>query len=160
MADTQTAPAIPATEAGMFDDDSSVASAAEAFLGLMDPRAEDTPETEEDAAEEVTAETEAEPEVEAQADTEDEAEESETEEIEEEDDEEGPSLYAVMVDGKEETVTLDDLTSSYLRQSDYTKRHKQSLNNARTSILILPRWRVRGRRFSRSARSTLMLWSQ
>ena len=27
-----------------------------------------------------------------------------------------------MIDGKEEAVTLDELTSSYLRQSDYTKK--------------------------------------
>ena len=120
MADTPQAPATPASSRGIFDDDTSVVAATEAFLGLMEP-VEDTPETEEDAATEVTAETEARSEVEAKADTEDEAEESETEETEEEDDE-GPDLYAVTVEGKEELITLEDLTASYLRQSDYTKK--------------------------------------
>lgn len=127
MADTPQAPAsadrAPVTsvpQPGMFDDEGSMNVAAQAFLGLMDPP-EDTPEAAEEAAPEVTEEAEAEPEVEASAETEEEAEESEEAEAEEVD-EEGPDLYAIMVDGNEETVTLDELTSSYLRQSDYTKK--------------------------------------
>jgi len=125
MADTPQAPASADSapvanrpQPGMFDDEGSMNVAAQAFLGLMDPPPEDTPEEEEAAPIE---EAEAEPEAEASAETEEEAEEpeeSEGEVVEEE----ATDLYAVMIDGKEEAVTLDELTSSYLRQSDYTKK--------------------------------------
>ncbi len=162
MADTPQAPAsadrAPVTsvpQPGMFADAGSMNVAAQAFLGLMDPP-EDTPEAAEEAAPEVTEEAEAEPEVEASAETEEEAEESEEAEAEEVD-EEGPDLYAIMVDGNEETVTLDELTSSYLRQSDYTKKPKRLQNNAKKLKSTKRRYLKNVTRFSRSASSTLML---
>ena len=134
MADTPqapaTAPAGVSTSRGIFDDDTSVVAATEAFLGLMDPPPEDTPEAEEEAApEEVTEESEAEVEASAETDAEESDEPEETDDAEEE----GPDLYAVNIDGKEELITLEDLTSSYLRQSDYTKK-TQALSEQRKDL--------------------------
>ena len=54
--------------------------------------------------------------------TEEEQEEgSDDSEVEEEEESE-PQLYTVKVDGKDVDVTLDELASGYLKQSDYTKK--------------------------------------
>lgn len=50
--------------------------------------------------------------------------ESETDEPEETDGEqaEQPQVFEIPIDGKKTTVTLDELTSGYLRQADYTRK--------------------------------------
>ncbi len=47
--------------------------------------------------------------------------EEESDEVEDEDESE-PQRYTVKVDGKEVDVTLDELQSGYIKQSDYTKK--------------------------------------
>lgn len=53
-----------------------------------------------------------------------EADESETDENEETEGEqaEQPQTFEIPIDGKKTTVTLDELTKGYLRQSDYTRK--------------------------------------
>ena len=105
----------------------SIASAVDNLLAAEAP-VEETPEQPE-----VVAETEEEVEVEAAEETEeaedilqaDEAEEDETEEAEE--DEEvveavEPQTYRVRVGDDEVDLTLDELQSGYMRQSDYTRK--------------------------------------
>jgi len=108
----------------------SIASAVDNLLAAEAP-VEETPEQPE-----VVAETEEEVEVEAAEETEeaedilqaDEAEEDETEEAEE--DEEvveavEPQTYRVRVGDDEVDLTLDELQSGYMRQSDYTRKTQQ-----------------------------------
>ena len=86
---------------------------------------EETPETEEAQPTE---------EEESQPEEEDESSEVEPEESEETDDdyegtdnrgEEGEDLYAVTVNGEEQTIPLDELLKGYSRQSDYTKKTRE-----------------------------------
>ena len=123
MADTQPAPqttALPLPELP-----GSVREAQEALLGIMDPE-EETPESEEAQP---TEEEESQPEQEDES-FEEESEEEEVEEAEESEDTderepEGEDLYAVTVNGEEQTVTLDELVKGYSRQSDYTRKTQE-----------------------------------
>jgi hypothetical protein len=60
--------------------------------------------------------------------------ESETEETEETDesDEQKPQAFELEIDGKKETVTLDELSKGYLRQSDYTRKTTEIANQRQT----------------------------
>ena len=122
MADTQTAPQVPAGLQPIPALGGSVTEAQEALLSLLEPE-EETPETEEAQP---TEEEESQP-VEEDESFEEEAEEEE-ESVEEEGESEEPdeesegTLYAVTVNGEEQQVTLDELMSGYSRQSDYTRK--------------------------------------
>ena len=122
MADTQQAP--QAIEVDVNAPDGSIVEAQEALLRMMEP-AEETPETEEEQPTE---------EEESQPAEEDESSEVEPEESEEDDDDyegtdnreaEGEDLYAVTVNGEEQTIPLDELLKGYSRQSDYTKKTQE-----------------------------------
>jgi len=139
MADKQQAPQVS-------DDDGTLHSATEAFLGLMTP-SEEMSEAQESAptedVEESTGEIQDEP-------LEEESEEYEEESVEEEDeyesdeseegeDEEEPGMnttYAVKVDGEEIEVSLDELVKGYSRQSDYTRK-TQELSQQRKEMEAL-----------------------
>ena len=122
MADTQTAPQVPAGLQPIPALGGSVTEAQEALLSLMEPE-EETPETEEAQP---TEEEESQP-VEEDESFEEETEEEEEsveeeKESEEPDEESEETLYAVTVNGEEQQVTLDELMSGYSRQSDYTRK--------------------------------------
>ena len=121
MADTQTAPQVPAGLQPIPALGGSVTEAQEALLSLLEPE-EETPETEEAQP---TEEEESQPVEEDESfeeETEEEAEEESAEESEEPDGESEGTLYAVTVNGEEQQVTLDELMSGYSRQSDYTRK--------------------------------------
>ena len=125
MADTQTAPQVPAGLQPTPALGGSVTEAQEALLSLMEPE-EETPETEEAQP---TEEEESQPEeedesLEEETEEEDESVEEE-EESEEPGEEEGEVLYAVTVNGEEREVNLDELLSGYSRQSDYTRKTQE-----------------------------------
>ena len=122
MADTQPAPQAPAGLQPIPALDGSVAEAQEALLSLLEPE-EETPETEEAQP---TEEEESQPEEEDES-FEEESEEEEAEESEDTDEREpeGEDLYAVTVNGEEQTVTLDELVKGYSRQSDYTRKTQE-----------------------------------
>lgn len=90
------------------EQDGSVESAAQAILSTEEDKEEKGYETQrpDDPAKEEKSE-----EVEGEAD----------DEVEDEDESE-PQRYTVKVDGKEVDVTLDELQSGYIKQSDYTKK--------------------------------------
>ena len=122
MADTQTAPQVPAGLQPPTAPGGSITEAQEALLSLLEPE-EDKPETEEAQP---TEEEESQP-VEEDESFEEETEEEEEsveeeEESEEPDEESEEALYAVTVNGEEQEVTLDELMSGYSRQSDYTRK--------------------------------------
>jgi hypothetical protein len=109
----------------------------------------ETPETPEEhepdyVEEETEEETQQEPELEedeeyeeeeqeAPSDTEEESEYEEETEEEEQEEEEAPSMYSVKIDGEEYEVSLDELTSGYQRQKDYTKK-TQAVAEARAEV--------------------------
>ena len=66
----------------------------------------------------------------AEASEEQEAQEESDDDVEDEEESESP-LYTVKVDGKEIEVTLDELTSGYTRQSDYSKKTGELANQRR-----------------------------
>ena len=125
MADTQTAPQVPAGLQPIPALGGSITEAQEALLSLEEPE-EETPQTEEAQPTEVE---ESQPEEEDESFEEESEEEEEAEEAEEEseepDEEEGEALYAVTVNGKEREVSLDELLSGYSRQSDYTRKTQE-----------------------------------
>ena len=120
MADTQPAPQT--TVEPLPELPGSVREAQEALLGIMEPE-EETPETEEAQP---TEEEESQPEQEDES-FEEESEEEVEEESEDTDEREleGEDLYAVTVNGEEQTVTLDELVKGYSRQSDYTRKTQE-----------------------------------
>ena len=94
----------PEAEGTPVEQDGSIESASQAILDMEEVEAnevegDDTQRTEESE--------------DAEEETEDEVEDQEESE---------PQLYTVKVDGKEVDVTLDELQSGYLKQSDYTKK--------------------------------------
>ena len=122
MADTQTAPQVPAGLQPIPALDGSVAEAQEALLSLLEPE-EETPETEEAQPTEVEESQPEEEDESFEGESEEEEESVEEEEESEEPDEESEgTLYAVTVNGEEQQVTLDELMSGYSRQSDYTRK--------------------------------------
>jgi hypothetical protein len=123
MADTQTAPQVPAGLQPPTAPGGSIAEAQEALLSLLEPE-EEKPETEEAQP---TEEEESQPveEDESLEEEPEEEEEPEGEEESEETDAEEEELYTVKVDGAEREVNLDELLSGYSRQSDYTKKTQQ-----------------------------------
>ena len=133
MADTQTAPQVPAGLQPIPAPGGSVTEAQEALLSLLEPE-EETPETEEAQPTEVE---ESQPEEEDESFEEEAEEEEESveeeEESEEPDEEEGEVLYAVTVNGEEREVNLDELLSGYSRQSDYTRK-TQELSSGRKEM--------------------------
>jgi len=128
MADTQTAPQVPAGLQPIPALGGSIDEAQEALLSLLDPE-EEKPKKEEAQPTEVE-ESQPEEEDESLEDgTEEEEESEEVEEDEEESEEtdEGDEeeLYLVKVDGEEHGVTLDELLNGYSRQSDYTRKTQE-----------------------------------
>ena len=125
MADTQTAPQVPAGLQPIPALGGSITEAQEALLSLEEPE-EETPQTEEAQPTEVE---ESQPEEEDESFEEESEEEEEAEEAEEESEEPGEeeeeALYAVTVNGKERKVSLDELLSGYSRQSDYTRKTQE-----------------------------------
>jgi len=124
MADTQTAPQVPAGSQPTPALSGSVTEAQEALLSLLEPE-EEKPQTEEAKP---TEEEESQP-VEEDESFEEESEEEEEPEGEEESEEteveEEEELYAVTVNGEEVAVSLDELLSGYSRQSDYTRKTQE-----------------------------------
>ena len=134
MADTQTAPQVPAGLQPIPALGGSVTEAQEALLSLMEPE-EETPKDEEAAPteeEESTEETQDESLEEESEEEESEEEDEESEESDEQESEE-PEVYAVTVNGTEQEVTFDELIKGYSRQSDYTKK-TQELAEERRNI--------------------------
>ena len=125
MADTQTAPQVPAGLQPPTAPQGSVTEAQEALLSLLEPE-EETPETEEaqPTEEEASQPVEEDESFEEESEEEEEAEEAE-EESEEPEGEEEEELYAVTVNGEEVAVSLDELLSGYSRQSDYTRKTQE-----------------------------------
>jgi hypothetical protein len=117
MPDEQTS-VLERTNMGSLDE------AAKRLLGenSEEPTPEEEPETvaEEATEEEVVAEETSEEYEEEESEEYEEVEEEEEEETEVE--EEEPSYFTVKVDGEELEVTLDELTSGYQRQGDYTRK--------------------------------------
>ena len=121
MADTQTAPQVPAGLQPIPALGGSVTEAQEALLSLLEPE-EETLETEEAQPTEVE---ESQPEEEDES-FEEESEEEEVEESEDTDEEAAEDLlYAVTVNGEEQEVSLDELMKGYSRQSDYTRKTQE-----------------------------------
>ena len=89
--------------------DGSVSSAADAILAIEEKEEEYESTRPVPSKEKVTAESGAEPEDETD------------DEVEDEDQTETP-VYTVKVDGKDVDVTLDELQSGYLKDSDYRKK--------------------------------------
>ena len=134
MADTQTAPQVPAGLQPIPALGGSVTEAQEALLSLMEPE-EEKPKDEEAAPteeEESTEETQDESLEEESEEEESEEEDEESEESDEQESEE-PEVYAVTVNGTEQEVTFDELIKGYSRQSDYTKK-TQELAEERRNI--------------------------
>jgi hypothetical protein len=97
-------------EEGTTENDGSIESASQAIL--------DVEEKDEEGYETQRPETSKSQETEAEA----EAEDGDADEEVEDEDESEPQRYTVKVDGKEVDVTLDELQSGYIKQSDYTKK--------------------------------------
>ena len=136
MADTQQAP-LPALQP-IPALDGSVTQAQEALLSLMEPE-EEKPEEEEAQP---TEEEESQPEEEDES-LEEESEEEEVEEASEDTDEpevEGEDLYAVTVNGEEQTIPLDELLKGYSRQSDYTKKTQELSQQRRGMDDLHKKW--------------------
>ena len=134
MADTQTAPQVPAGIQPIPALGGSIDEAQEALLSLLDPE-EEKPKDEEAAPteeEESTEETQDESLEEESEEEESEEEDEESEESDEQESEE-PEVYAVTVNGTEQEVTFDELIKGYSRQSDYTKK-TQELAEERRNI--------------------------
>ena len=134
MADTQTAPQVPAGLQPIPALGGSIDEAQEALLSLLDPE-EEKPKDEEAAPteeEESTEETQDESLEEESEEEESEEEDEESEESDEQESEE-PEVYAVTVNGTEQEVTFDELIKGYSRQSDYTKK-TQELAEERRNI--------------------------
>ena len=125
MADTQTAPQVPAGLQPPTAPGGSITEAQEALLSLLEPE-EETPETEEaqPTEEEESQPVEEDESFEEESEEEEEAVEAE-EESEETEGEEEEELYAVTVNGEEVAVSLDELLSGYSRQSDYTRKTQE-----------------------------------
>jgi len=108
----------------------SIASAVDTLLAAEAP-AEETPEPQEDSTETAEVEVVAEPEAEEteeilEADEpEDDAEEAEEDDEVVEAVEEEPQTYRVRVGEDEVDLTMDELQSGYMRQSDYTRKTQQ-----------------------------------
>jgi len=138
MADTQEAP-LPALQP-ITALDGSVTQAQEALLSLLEPE-EETPEEEEAQPTEVE---ESQPEEEDESlEEESEEEEEEVEEASEDTDEpeaEGEDLYAVTVNGEEQTIPLDELLKGYSRQSDYTKKTQELSQQRRGMDDLHKKW--------------------
>jgi hypothetical protein len=121
MADTQTAPQVPAGLQPIPALGGSITQAQEALLSLEEPE-EETPQAEEAQPTEVEESQPEEEDKSFEEETEEEAEEESEEESEEPDEGSEETLYAVTVNGEEQQVTLDELMSGYSRQSDYTRK--------------------------------------
>ena len=137
MADTQQAP-LPALQP-IPALDGSVTQAQEALLGLMEPE-EEKPEEEEAQP---TEEDESQPEEEDESLEEESEEEEEVEEASEDTDEpevESEDLYAVTVNGEEQTIPLDELLKGYSRQSDYTKKTQELSQQRRGMDDLHKKW--------------------
>jgi len=137
MADTQEAP-LPALQP-IPALDGSVTQAQEALLSLLEPE-EETPEEEEAQPTEVE---ESQPEEEDESLEEESEEEEEVEEASEDTDEpevEGEDLYAVTVNGEEQTIPLDELLKGYSRQSDYTKKTQELSQQRRGMDDLHKKW--------------------
>jgi len=119
MADTQTAPQVPAGLQPIPALGGSVTEAQEALLSLLEPE-EETPETEEAQPTEVEESQPEEEDESFEEESEEEEESSDTDEEAEED-----LLYAVTVNGEEQEVSLDELMKGYSRQSDYTRKTQE-----------------------------------
>jgi|TARA_R110002051_G_scaffold46058_5_gene92689 hypothetical protein len=137
MADTQEAPQLdglqPIPALG-----GSIIEAQEALLSLTEPE-EETLEEEEAQP---TEEEESQPEEEDES-LEEESEEEEIEEASEDADEpveEGEDLYAVTVNGEEQTIPLDELLKGYSRQSDYTKKTQELSQQRRGMDDLHKKW--------------------
>ena len=134
MADTQEAP-LPALQP-IPALDGSVTQAQEALLGLMEPE-EEKPEEEEAQP---TEEDESQPEEEAESLEEESEEEEEASEDTDEPEVEGEDLYAVTVNGEEQTIPLDELLKGYSRQSDYTKKTQELSQQRRGMDDLHKKW--------------------
>jgi len=137
MADTQEAP-LPALQP-ITALDGSVTQAQEALLSLLEPE-EETPEEEEAQPTEVE---ESQPEEEDESLEEESEEEEEVVEASEDTDEpevEGEDLYAVTVNGEEQTIPLDELLKGYSRQSDYTKKTQELSQQRRGMDDLHKKW--------------------
>ena len=101
------------------EQDGSIESASQAILDVEEKK-EDGYETQrpDDPAKEEKSE-----EVEGEAD----------DDVEDEDESE-PQRYTVKVDGKEVDVTLDELQSGYIKQSDYTKKTSELAEQRRAMV--------------------------
>ena len=106
---------------------SGLQQAEQAFQSMLTGEPDNQQEVSADTEAEVEAETE---EVEAEADAEITTEEDEQIEEQEEPEEE---YHAVKLDGQDYEVTLPELKSGYLRQSDYTKK-TQALADSRKQL--------------------------
>ena len=138
MADTQEAPQ-PAGLQPIPALGGSIIEAQEALLSLEEPE-EETPETEEAQP---TEEEESQPEEEDESLEEESEEEEEVEEASEDTDEpevEGEDLYAVTVNGEEQTIPLDELLKGYSRQSDYTKKTQELSQQRRGMDDLHKKW--------------------
>jgi hypothetical protein len=114
----------------------SLEDAAQAFEGLLD-REDGTPEPTEQAdeapdTEGVAAEAEAE-ETPADAGA-DEAEAAETEDDTEAPDAKEPAMVTVVIDGKTETVPLDEALKGYQRHRDYSRKTADLANERRQVV--------------------------
>tara|TARA_R110002020_G_scaffold137596_1_gene306944 strand:- start:243 stop:1301 length:1059 start_codon:yes stop_codon:yes gene_type:complete len=142
MADTQTAPQVPAGLQPIPALDGSIDEAQEALLSLMEPE-EEKPESEESQP---TEEEESQPQeedesLEEESEEEEEAEEAEEESEEEsEEDEDGEELYAVTVNGEEQEVSLDELVKGYSRQSDYTRKTQELASERNQMEQVQSQW--------------------
>jgi len=116
MADNPETSEGTTTEAQQND---SLESASQAILGIEEEEKEGN-------------ETERSQDSEKQESAEDEVEESDDEPVEEEAE---TQLYTIKVDGKETDVTLEELQSGYLKQSDYTKKTSE-LAEQRKAVML------------------------
>lgn len=109
-----------------------VHQAAAAFEALITPQEEEKPEEAPAETDEVEATSEVEgdaPETDAEAEDASEEEEGQVEATDEQEEEETPAteapIFTVKVDGKEITVTEDELKLGYSRTADYTRKTQQ-----------------------------------
>ena len=118
MAEKQEAPQeVGDTQSG------SLWEAQEALLKMMEPETE-TPETEEAQPAEEEESQPVEEDESLEEELEEDSEEEESESTDERSEEE-ETLYAVTVNGEEQTVPLDELLKGYSRQSDYTRKTQE-----------------------------------
>ena len=135
MADTQDAPQAPAGLQPIPALGGSVTEAQEALLSLLEPE-EETPEEEEAQP---TEEEESQPEEEDESFEEESEEEEESEDADEREPE-VEDVYAVTVNGEEQTVTLDELVKGYSRQSDYTRKTQELSEQRKEASTLHNRW--------------------